>query len=80
MLNSIDIYKGIFLNVIPVRIIAPWWNVIEWNHIAENPLWGKRKGETECRFIRDKNKVKHSIWLDQILNKFKLSKFYTKIY
>ena len=24
MLNSIDFYKGIFLHVIPVRIIVPW--------------------------------------------------------
>ena len=32
MPNSIDFYKGIFLHVIPVRIIVPWLNQL--NKIA----------------------------------------------
>ena len=27
----------------------------------QNPLQGKRKDQTECRFVRRKNQVKHSI-------------------
>ena len=30
--NSIDFYKGIFLHVIPVRIIVPWFNIILLRH------------------------------------------------
>ena len=34
-------------------MISTKYNTI--NDMMQNPLWGKRKGETECRFIRRKN-------------------------
>ena len=41
----------------------------------QNPLWGKRKSETECCFIRCNNQVKHSI-----LIRSDRKCFYTKVY
>ena len=29
----------------------------------QNPQWQGKKGETECRFIRHKSYVKHSIFI-----------------
>ena len=46
----------------------------------QNPLWGKRKGETECRFIIWKNYPKHSVLIRSDRNATKLSKVYMKVY
>ena len=48
MSNSVDFYKGIFLHVIPVRIIVPWpretppvgiWVNNQINHLHEHSLY-----------------------------------------
>ena len=36
MPNSIDFYEGIFLHVIPVRIIVPWFDVTNSKFIVKN--------------------------------------------
>ena len=62
-LGSFSILENHELHRIKQSIKYVWslWNIIQWNYVMQNPLWRKRKGETECRFIRRKNYLKHSI-------------------
>ena len=42
MPSSIDFYKGIFLHVIPVRIIVPWFHSGHTNYITTVFLIGRK--------------------------------------